>query len=321
MYKYLNSKDVKDYLKKIRYKFNPLESAFIIKHNDYLSLKDKHLAYKELIKKTKDIEIPKRRLCAHFNSLHKFLLDYIELENKLLKEFNKKDKAAYKITYHLYDEELLEYEHIEDDVIYDSVSKCLKQAKNNKYFNDYYRITISKMYLNNDSKLFSITYSKDDKPLKINEWNILRSKKEKDIYYLFDGLWFNIPVPFKKGDIVKNSIIHSGYSVRPFVLSDTINNINNEVVILDGDNVDMCAYGYFKDDKDYIFYEGMDNYIDLKYCVAESKVLNLLSSYLIGETKLKDVIETYKKSISNNCKVDELKKELKQEKIYNRNKR
>ena len=309
IYNYLNSIDVSKYLKSIKYSLSPVESAFIIEHNNSLSIYDKELAFKGLIKESEDTCIKERRLCRHFDSLHTFLIDYIELEHRLIKEFNTKEKAVYRISYHIDDEV------VEDDVVYDSLSKCLKEAKTNKYFNNYHRLTINKLYINKDNKYFSIVYDRNDSPLKIREYNILNNKKDRDIFYAFDGMWFNIPVPFVRGDIVKNSIKHRGYDACPFVLIDTVNNNINDVIKDNGDNVDMCAWGYFKDN-DSIFYEGMDNYIDLEYTSSDDIVLNSISDYLKGKISIKEVLSKYKTSLSkedNKDKISKLKELLENE--------
>lgn len=57
IYQFVNSKDIK-------YKFEPVCTAFIIQQSRGHSLKEKHEAWKTLIASTSDVAVPKRLNCA-----------------------------------------------------------------------------------------------------------------------------------------------------------------------------------------------------------------------------------------------------------------
>lgn len=68
IYQFVNSKDIRLYLKDIKYEFEPVCAAFIIWQSRRHSLKEKHEAWKTLIASTPDVAVPKRLNCAGWDS-------------------------------------------------------------------------------------------------------------------------------------------------------------------------------------------------------------------------------------------------------------
>lgn len=90
--KYVNSKDIKNYLKEIDYKPTSTEVAWLI-YRSFKTTREKHLGYKKLITEMPDMEIDVEGFLnpndsnsmtkIHYDSLHEFLIKYMEAENKL----------------------------------------------------------------------------------------------------------------------------------------------------------------------------------------------------------------------------------------------
>ena len=125
-------------------------------------------------------------------------------------------------------------------------------------------------------------------------------KEEEDLCYSFEGLWFDIPIPFRKGDLVCNSCAPPE-GRRPFILEDTVAWYRKEHGIkrTDGDWTDMGAkvvyYDAEENDLEYAeggpfdlnLLPGSPLYLNLEYYRQELKggerMLKIYSAYLHGE--------------------------------------
>ena len=95
LYSFINSKDIRKYLQKIKYPFSSLEAARLIYQCHSTTLKEKHAAWRELIQTMPDCAIEERPNTAPHDSLHRFLVEYMERENLLLEAFVKEDNSVY----------------------------------------------------------------------------------------------------------------------------------------------------------------------------------------------------------------------------------
>ena len=89
---YLNSKDVRQHLKNIGYKFAPLDAAKIIENCEHIALDEKHEAFLQLINETRDeiVTVPEEYICDEKETtLHTLLKNYIATENEAVSNFYK----------------------------------------------------------------------------------------------------------------------------------------------------------------------------------------------------------------------------------------
>lgn len=91
IYKYIRSKDVREYNEKIGHKFNATESAFLVWLNPDISLKEKHDAWREIMRDMQDEKIAKRPNADYVPSLFALLNQFIKTDNALIDEFYKTD--------------------------------------------------------------------------------------------------------------------------------------------------------------------------------------------------------------------------------------
>jgi len=118
-------------------------------------------------------------------------------------------------------------------------------------------------------------------------------------------MWFQFPVPFKKGDIVytekKGYVGYSPYGTEPFVLDGVCYDMWTEKQIESkkerGDLTDMTAYGYFQNENGEVFYECMHDYFSLDYypekLEGEHRILTTLSYYFKGKISVDLLINAY----------------------------
>ena len=85
--RFVNSKDIREHLRNIGYEFNSLEAAWLIYQCHDATIDEKHKAWNELIEKMPDCTVTERLNTVPQDSLHAFLRQYMELEDKYLNEF------------------------------------------------------------------------------------------------------------------------------------------------------------------------------------------------------------------------------------------
>jgi len=203
--------------------------AYLVYANDSLNIAQKHSAFNEIIKEQPDTEIAKRPWTPHFESLHCFLRSYMELQNKYLAIFYKDEPDcvySFEVRYSGDDD------YCEDDRLFLSFSVCYRAIKNNidelvadskESSMDIYPIAIrvKKQWLNNNeneqAKYMSVCIDYNNTPVDIWDAHSIISPADNQILCAFEGLWLEIPTPFKKGDILTSRCKNKS-DEKPFVL-------------------------------------------------------------------------------------------------------
>lgn len=94
VYKYIRSKDVREYNKKIKHEFNTLESTFLVWRNYDISLCEKHEAWRQICSEMPDTEIKKRLNVDYAPSLYELIELFIKTDKFLINEFYREDDCA-----------------------------------------------------------------------------------------------------------------------------------------------------------------------------------------------------------------------------------
>lgn len=89
IYSFINSKDIREYLKQIQYQFSSLETAWLIYACRALSFKQKKAQWEQMMISMPDCEVPCVDNCVEWNSLHSCLKRYIHIIDQELAEFYK----------------------------------------------------------------------------------------------------------------------------------------------------------------------------------------------------------------------------------------
>ena len=338
IYKYIRSKDVREYNEKIGHKFTATESAFLVWLNYEITLKEKHDAWQEIMREMPDEEVPKRVNADYAPSLFALLNKFIEADNRLIDEFYKKDeRTVYSYRYICKGDSSFgeDFGRIYSDLGYiqgelrkdsDLGIICVEYTK--KYISSHYR----KITLKTDGS-GNVTSVDGD----FIQWIDLSLKKDE----FFEGLWIDVPTPFRKGDIVCSRKTPFGYNIysdsEPFVLLSLANwsakdaeergeklsekdkawKVKHLKYLKEyGDITDMTACGYFLS-SDYndrftgeFYHEVMHDYIDLEYYRGEfnggERVLLPIKHFLGGDIDE----ETFAKACEIIKKQEEIKAEI-----------
>ena len=339
IYKYIRSKDVREYNEKIGHKFTATESAFLVWLNYEITLKEKHDAWQEIMREKPDEEVPKRVNADYAPSLFALLNKFIEADNRLIDEFYKKDeRTVYSYRYICKGDSSFgeDFGRIYSDLGYiqgelrkDSDLGIIRVEYTKKYISSHYR----KIMLKTDGS-GNVTSVDGDFIQGLD----LSLKKDE----FFEGLWIDVPTPFRKGDIVCSRKTPFGYNIysdsEPFVLLSLANwsakdaeergeklsekdkawKVKHLKYLKEyGDITDMTACGYFLNSDDCgrcytgVFYsEVMHDYVDLEYYRGEfnggERVLLPIKYFLGGEIDE----ETFAKACEIIKKQEEIKAEI-----------
>ncbi len=282
---FINSKDIREHLKAINYEFNSLEAAWLIYQCRNATIEEKHAAWRELIRTMPDCKIPERMNTNPHDSLHNYLRKYIDYEENIFDEyFTSTENWIYTIEWLEQDTWFL------SDKLYKTFEKAQQELL--EEFKDWerkyiYRITKQKL----ESKQYiTVYFDKNNEPY---DYGICEYPEEltEILYGVFDGLWFDFPTPFKKGDILCEYDIEGnetqGFCRGPFVVKDITPAHARENTYKYCDSSDMNARGYFVDEKGKIYFEVMYNYMNLEFYRGDlngkKRVLKALSNFITGE--------------------------------------
>ena len=295
---FVNSKDISAYLKQINYRFHSLEAAWLVYTCRRLSYEEKKQAWNEIIATMPDCEVPSRYNCKGWKSLHAFLSKYIEVTDGELQEFfHDEPSVGYVYGYsYLYQGDnrwTEEYEHI-----YPSSKSCLEAYKAEAAYMDedlpdgtgMLRYRLRRNNLSDPEDIMDIEFFGNGQPACVFR-NTKRTKETDEILNKsFEGLWFDFPTPFQKGDIVW--VPEEEYNIvwncdGGFVLTSLSTWDPPEFMKKSGDITDMNGWGYFVNPDGTVYHECMVNYMNLEFYKGPYKlnerILPALSKFVKGE--------------------------------------
>lgn len=307
--KFVNSDAIRKHLKEINYQFNAIEAIWLINHAKDYTFDERKKAYYDVVDNYPDMSYEKDCLKEKICSVHQAIIEFVALNEKYYKEFIKNDGRYYFeaiINYPNYPSENIKTNFKE----YDDVIKYIEVNKNEFYLTNilykditnpifFDEIEIKKKQYGSEKYVGSVFLNSklEYKRLLYNEYD---NKHVNNIMYNFiDSMWFKFPVPFKNGDIVVYKYwdrTHSGYTCQgPFVLDKMCHEVYGDE---EGyDSTDMTAYGYFVWQDGTIYYEIMNDYMDLEYynepIENEKRTLITVSNYLKGKLTLDLLLNAY----------------------------
>lgn len=308
---FIDSKDIREHLYKIEYECGPVEASYFIWQSRKKTLEEKHTAWNWLIENTTDVPVPQRNWVKGWNSLHKMLKDYVSIENGLSDRLN---EVSSDYVYQARSEKVFGKTGLARSfqACYEQSLKLIEDFKDmlsdkefelERFFIDKIHITDSgtdpqpevTAQFNLQGKLMEIDgrIDKADNTLHKKPDNI-----DTEVWDLsFDGMWFDIPTPFKKGDIVQDLITGTIFVLEGLVPwfykergLDTYHN---------GDGSDMRAYGSCVEcifeliEGNYGSYDDA-NYLQIEYyrgkIEGKNELLAAYSAYLKKQINLQDFL-------------------------------
>lgn len=293
LFKFINSRDVRNYLESINYQFDTIKAAWIVWQSELTTIAERHQAWEEIISTMPDCEIEKRLNAIARNSLHDYLRELIFIENREIQKIKRcEDGTSYE--YIAFDEHNEEVYH---DIV-DNFDLCFEICKERGQ--DISRIKIIKHWSDSDRKDVEIKFDKNKSAMQIIAYEGLDDYESDIVFCGFDGMWFYFPTPFKKGDIVRTDL----FSDDAFVFEELGCEGHIERYEKNGDISDMTAYGYFvnEDDGD-IYYENIYNYMNIEYYRGKlsgiNRMLKAISSLMLDKIPLDNYSFAYRKVLAD----------------------
>ena len=316
IFDFIDSVAISEHLQKINYKFSATEKAFLIFHSEWRGLKEKHAAYEELIRTETDTKIEKRPNTREYPSLFLLLRRYMEIENKLISEFYDTGDAVFRYKYLCGDDESFCEDY---ETVFPTLADC--EAAFREDIEDYGRDPGMRYYvmrmdsLVNVGQNIEIRFSPCGDILTVSA-NMI-DEETFDVLSAFDGMWFDFPTPFKRGDVIieeprfgfskpkaplvvtsvsswnKADYLENGYTERDSELEhcDKIYNVMKE----NGDFSDMTVRGYYGYDDGTFYYEVGHNLMSHEYYTEPLeggyRVLKVISDFERGELSLDSVVK------------------------------
>lgn len=287
---FINSRDIREYLKEINYDFTSLEAAWLIYQCRSKALKEKQAAWQEIIDNMPDCSVKERPNCIEIKSLHAFLKDYMALQKRMYEDLKLKEEGfVYIVT--------LKYDSYENDFrLCSSYEKCLEYMKTVNDEDDLAEIKVEKRKVDDEHESILAFYNRKLELTGIESPSRFGEEVTDLQYYTFDGLWFNFPTPFKKGDILidPERPESNGLCRGPVVCEEAGQDPDTEKgrkyierMKESADTSDMDVWGYFQNEYGQLYSEVTDNYMDFEFyrgdLSGKKRLLKAMSNYLKGE--------------------------------------
>lgn len=253
---FIDSVDIRGHLHTIGYQPDPVEASYLIYQSAFKTLAQKHEAWKWIIDNTEDVPVPKRNWTEGWDSLHKMLQDYMAIENCIIENLKASDSnSIYQSNSELIFGErgfVRKFEDCYRDAIaqnkeYADDCDTLRKKRESGFSISKFPVSSNaddigriKAEFNSDGELMSVwTWDAINEALKHPRLDV---SIDQDVWTLsFDGMWFDIPIPFKRGDIVQDVVCG-----EPFALLSTVPWVYKERGWSSdehGDSTDMDAGG------------------------------------------------------------------------------
>lgn len=283
IYRFLDSNDIRAHLQRLRYGFTLPEAAFLVWQCATAPLSEKHAAWRELIKTMPDCRMERRRIMCEIQSMHGFLQEYIELEEKLLRDFHRESDAVYFYNILRKDEGFCDgfSESEKYERAFPAFSHCLAAVKEeicDYGAEDILYIYIKRQLLSEPNRSMTVFLNNRLEIMDIDTFRSPLTKREQELLGAFEGMWFAFPTPFKRGDLVcqKHSLKAWRFPQNVCYVLDSIAAWTNreiqengfwrsrsdtqdmdqlhQMLLKDGDVTDMSFSAYSAEDGQIIFY-------------------------------------------------------------------
>lgn len=326
IYKFVVSNSIRNYLKKINYKFSTQEAAFLVWYCKTATLEEKFLAWEEIINTMPNCSMQERTHMEAITNFHEFLRAYIKLQKKLLNKFKTAEKCIYFCEMYLEKYTVIPYEY----KVFTQYEKCITYGIEELASESCDRAIITKHKLDDEKGKLQ-----DEKCYINSSGEILHldcqveNEQERKINDAFDGMWFDIPTPFHAGDMVCSHYDRTEPYVLTGICTWNASRIRKELpeteytksylsmcdeiqkrIYKDGDTSDMeCrGYGISRNEsvgisviKDIL---PMCSYLDLEYYSLPlsgiNNVLALISGTIRGEYNIEFLLNAYSMLICQN---------------------
>lgn len=299
IFKFINSRDIREHLKSINYCFSSLEAAWLIWQSKHTTLKEKHEAWRELIEKKPDCEIEERPNTNPQPSLHIFLRKLMELENRCIGAI--KTNEPYSVFSYKYSYPKDLWSELFPDFM-TCLSSALDEYKTSFGSDDITdcHIRIQKRWVDGSGNYMESEVTPKGEVVKILNHGKMAEEEPDLIIFGLDGLWFDFPTPFEKGDIICDPDRQDKFGLEdgPCVIEHEIpwrSGVEHWKEY--GDNSDMVVHGIFQSEDGTVYKECASSYMDFEHyrnpLTGKRRILQAISNYLGERISLELLLNAY----------------------------
>lgn len=318
VYKYINSKDIQKYLEDINYQFSVPEYAYLIRQCQIITLKEKHMAFHTLMETTESCTIQGYADEENWD-LHTTIKSMTDLETQFIEILMSQEDNCF---YTCACQEDRKWFNDEGNFIsFDKAYKYALESAKDEYITSF---MVTKQYIDNDapySSMINAYYNCEGELLSLdihfNEASNNRALYEQ--YEICDerffNMYFEIPIPFEKGDIVCDCITKIPFvilSTTPWFRKENPPKKKSTKYLC---SMDMLTCGYSADsDSLNVNYDWMVYpYLNLEYCTKKltgfEQILNAYSLF-IKEEIAEDTFSEITQFVTARSHVDKLYKHI-----------
>ena len=213
IYRFIDSRDIREHLQQLGYRFTTPEAAFLVWHCHTATLDEKIAAWREIIDTMPNCSMNPRRFELGIPDYHEFLRRYIDLQMCDLEQFKDASEGLYswKALFGCLEESV-------SSAVYTSYCRCLDAAKDWAADDDGCTgFTISKYLIDADEKRSwadSVRFNRNGQIVNVDCLDTC--EEDSNLSMMFTSMWFAFPTPFHAGDIVRDIQDPK----RPCVLTD-----------------------------------------------------------------------------------------------------
>ncbi len=269
IYEFIRSRDVAAHCQTINKTWNTHEMAVIISRSNR-TMEERHKAWQELIDSYPDMPAPPNIHRIEFDSIHKKLAGIMEYDRLVLERVMMAEQNAvytYSIKYSESDDH--------DDHVFYSCEKALAAAKKHETA---YGIVVTKSYIDCDDGQIEVKFDCNGNVYTVLDYSgeeLSVKRYPGFVYsessdYIFEMFYVDIPIPFKRGDILTYPPCNYRFLPHRIFLLDSLSCDNpkyHERAIRGecGDGSDLMAWGYFVSDNGVLYGDHAPDYDCFEY--------------------------------------------------------
>lgn len=308
IYSYINSPDVAQYCREINRVWTPFEMAALISRSERHTIREKHSAFRELMKEYPDMPTKANRIVKSYESFHEKLVELMDYEEQTL-TLLMKTEAGTVYSYRAW----WQGEYKQSESVYTTYEKVWTAVREEWERDETFPIVVSKIfpndrgridvYANYDGDLYSIDIFYDA-PTRLQWYPQLHSAESwaalMDSRTLFHSQYIDIPAPFQRGDILTIAQNQFYREDAPLLLLDRLD-CDDPVMLArhlaQGDDSDRVAWGFSVDGNGRLYHNHIVHYDQLVYFAGRPEganaLLHYISLYMKEQIHLPELLAAY----------------------------
>lgn len=293
---FVNSKDIREHLRKLDYQFNSMELAWLVWQSRTVSFGEKMNTWMEMLEMS-DYKIRNSRQEVVWDSMQEMISLYYYTVIQIRREFFEQ-RGDYVYMYRILRAGETDWENDFCNV-YKDPEQCKDAAEKEINGKEDWKYQLRRQNMDNPEEYILLSYMGKD-TLEYADKSPLSEEEDRILNQGFQNMWIYFPTPFHKGDIVKINDGHN--SSKAFVLDRLCTDDASDYLHERGTMQDMYVRGYFVDEDGGVQQKTVCCYMDLEYeeqaddiYEPEERIEKVISMYLQGRVGLDFLLSIYRR--------------------------